>query len=106
MGLQMELHLLSAFYTTELFDAFYVSNQKPTNWLGQVNAVPQKLDPKAVGGGISAVFELRQIPPGSSSDVISAVMDVRVKFGGSRLNSGRIITLGRLVPFYALLWSI
>ena len=33
-------------------------------------------------------------------------VDVRVKFGNSRLNSGRIITLWRPDPFKALLCSI
>ena len=36
-----------------------------------------------------------------------AGLDVRAKFGDSRLNSGRVIRLfGRLDPFYAILYSI
>ena len=90
-------------------------NKKSTKGLARKNATPIKFDQKSSEAQHDQPFfkNFEKCLPEVADDAISGVavdqrgMDVRVKLGYSRLNSGRIIRLfGQPDPLYALSCSI
>ena len=73
------------------------NNKKRTYWLGQTKRRYTHIWPKAIRDGIFCRFLRDDCRMEAAGDVISskgvdeAGMDVRVKFGDTRLNSGQII---------------